>query len=874
MSHGALPPIHSAKNSERLALAPNRPIKDRLVAQLLSDMAHGDVRAAPPIRTLSEWVEDTAVRLRQLEGREVPRSQDGAAEHLAWMRIFEKEGAGHGHALGAARQARAANRFLRQWLLDDESTWLDSRFYRLRQSMQRQRGEHLGFHAEDWMADLVARLAEEAPLPVELPREISLHGFVEFTAAERRLLDGLEGRGVRLAESLPQNQSPQVRVIECAHPEQEWQAAARWARKLIEAGSRSLCIVVPPGLSESAPEWRAFRDLLQRELDPGATVSMNDGSQAIHVPAASRLSQLPLVDDAMRLLRLAVGRESQPMAFTELSRCLLSPHWAGAESERLSRAALELRLREREIHSIGRDALCRLIRNERLDHGLGILLECLEGPPPPGAGSQVIRWFHSVLSHWGWPGQTEAAPVVKAFVAVLERLDRIEFESAAEALNTLGIVLEETQVPGGGGLLSPVQVLDPETAAAGQFDATWVCHLDDSAWPPAVQPNPFLPGAVRRGIPRLNPEGHLEYYTRLTEKLAVSAPQVRFSWSRDAGHGPRGPSALLDAWSHEAAKLETVPHEAGVFEYLQDETGLPLPPEDPLDLPGGTEFFRLQAACPLAAYTRFRLSGHFPEPPGPFASARYRGELLHHALRALYARGRGEQGIPMPTDIGHAIDEALGGSGARHKLSRAALAAERGRLQRALSHWLALDSTRPGFRVESLEIPQDLAMGRARFRLRIDRVDRLNDGRLFLIDYKSGGSRSRALKWMRERMQEPQLPVYAVMLDQALDEEIGGLAIGIVKPFECRFDGISDDEMSAAPGIRVAGTGRARNAIPDWRQAMVHWRTQALMLVGEILDAKATNIIYDADIFKYAGLDLVLRHEAVVEPDKEDNDDG
>src|SRR6185312_3621474 len=71
------------------------------------------------------------------------------------------------------------------------------------------------------------------------------------------------------------------------------------------------------------------------------------------------------------------------------------------------------------------------------------------------------------------------------------------------------------------------------------------------------------------------------------------------------------------------------------------------------------------------------------------------------------------------------------------------------------------------FTVETTEQDSHYELGPLRLRLRLDRIDRLKDGRLVLIDYKSGEPKTKSLHG--ERPSEPQLLVYAAALGAAVD---------------------------------------------------------------------------------------------------------
>lgn len=853
--------IASPKQASRIVLVPNREILQRRIAESLQAVDEGGVRVAPPVFILSLWVEETAVRLRQLRCMEVPRSLDAVGGLAAWALAQPGRSQAGKLELMAARKARAADRLLRQWLVDGESVWLDPGFYRWRQQVSKDLEVRGLFSAEDWMEDLARLLDSESDWPFDLPEAIELAGFVEMTPVERRLFDALGRRRVAVRQAEVAFTRSEARVVALETPEDEWQAAALWARNRLESGARSLCIVVPQSVTASGTSAWRFRHTLGAALHD---------RHRFHIPVAGRLLELPAIRDAMMLARLALAGANEPLEFPTLSRWLLSPHWAGADREATERARLELRLRERDAFRMTLNEVRRLAQPDTVP----ALVDAVRRLPTdlPLSG----EWIHDVLVHWGWPGPGRSARL--AFEAeqlhgLLERIAALALESRDMALRLLESLCAEAAMPVGGGPLSPVQILAPEVAAGGHYDATWVCHLDDTGWPPPIRTNPFLPSAAREAVPRENPQGQLDYYARLTDMLRGTAPEVRLSWSRDGGEGPRGISPLIAGIPVD--QLPSPPpreQSSGVIERINDGQGVPFPSDGKVDLPGGANFFRLQAACPMMAYLRWRLAAQFPGMPAPFASPSYRGILMHEAMRLLYAGAEGGGAFPRKRDVGPAVERALERQGARRRLGATGYLAEAGRLNRALEEWLECDGERSGFSVSALEAEHRLSLGRAEIRVRIDRVDSLPDGRFLLIDYKSSqGKRRPVLQWLEPRVQEPQLPLYAVLLDPVGDDAVGGIAVGVVRAFDCGFDGISDEPGDIPKGMTRPGQ---RMPYPDWSALMAHWRQQAESLRDEILAGWAENRDYEPTIVDYGGLGLILRHDLTTEDSEAAGDGG
>jgi RecB family exonuclease len=179
---------------------------------------------------------------------------------------------------------------------------------------------------------------------------------------------------------------------------------------------------------------------------------------------------------------------------------------------------------------------------------------------------------------------------------------------------------------------------------------------------------------------------------------------------------------------------------------------------------------------------------------------------------------------------------------------------ERRRLQGLLERWLALEATRPPFQVEQIEGGGETAFhGGLAYKVRIDRIDRLDDGSRVLIDYKTGWVQP---DWRGERPDNPQLPMYALLHR----EDLVAVAYGRVSAGKCcfvaesaradifpnlrasRLEGMASfDDLVAAWGRRIErlaeefARGAAEVAPKD--TACRYCRLQGLCRVPSTLDA-------------------------------------
>jgi ATP-dependent helicase/nuclease subunit B len=887
------------KQAGELVLVPNQRVCDRLFARGFRDDG-APVRVAPAVAVLSQWVARTAARLDLLVGVPTPASASPLALQIAWHDAVAAGGGPRDPARRQilARRARAAERELRHWFPEPDSAWLDSEFRTWRNAVCRHLAAQDLAAPEDWLERLAARLRSGPPPPGVLPRQVRLHGFVELTSLERSLLDALRARDVRVEVEV----APRAKHESCLprafdDPQTELRAAAAWAREQYRQGRRHIGVVIN-GLDGLAAEVRAVFDRAVDRVFDGAwsTGATGDGARVDagvadaggerptwHLPGGGLLAGQAVIADALLLLRTALLRRGEPLPFPHFSRLLLSPHVQAADTERHARAVFERQLRRdgyyrRSLHDLA-NRLRHLPLAEELP-GLGALLA---EPPRLDPAADPAAAFLDCLSAWGWPGPFAAGPRVAGhlsrFATRVEELAGSGAGSGLQALQWLEAACGETPVTERGGPLSPIQVLSPEDAFGERFEAAWVANVHADNWPGRPQANPYLPASAGDHMPRAGPDGALEYARRLHAGMAALADSVVFSWARQGGDAPRLPSPLVAGGAEAAAGPAPAAHvlapwpEVAVAEFstagyagqpwleaVDDAAGLPLAAAPEARIPGGAGMVRDQSACPLAAYLRYRLNAQFESMPGPFADAAYRGQLMHAALDSLYRERVGRPGLPAAAGIGDAVDRALAGAGASQRLSAAGYAAERGRLCRLLEEWLAFERGRAGFSIEAVEWRHAFDYRGFTLTGQIDRADRLPDGRLLLIDYKS--SKVAAGAWGRARIAQPQLPLYAVLLERAGPRRVGGLALAAVRAGECGFSGIVDHPDAACDKLYALELGKAGLArrFSDWPAVRAHFEQGIAGLLDEIIAGQADNTPHEPAVLAWAGLEAVLRH--------------
>ncbi|MXX98075.1 MAG: hypothetical protein F4065_06175 [Rhodothermaceae bacterium] len=418
---------------------------------------------------------------------------------------------------------------------------------------------------------------------------------------------------------------------------------------------------------------------------------------------------------------------------------------------------------------------------------------------------------------------------------------------------------------------APVQILGVLEAMGLSFDYLWMIGMHDDAWPPPCEPAPFVPIGLqrRKELWRSTPEGMLQHAQTLADRLLKSAPTIVVSHPRREGDADRRVSPLfteLPEVSEEDLGVSTIEslgeriQRSSKMEFIEDHQGLPFGEGK---VRGGTSLFKLQAACPFRAFAELRLGATAPGIAQPGLAAQDRGRLMHRVLDILWRQLRTQAALRALSEQEEA--DLVRGI-VREELDRLTsfrgglrnerfLCVEQARLEKIIGEWLALERERTPFTVLEQEKRQDVTVGGIDIsgtnadvdenereagqdvtvagidiRIQEDRVDLLEGGERFILDYKTGGCR--VSLWDGERPDDPQLPIYAVVADSP----IAGISFGSLMMGDVKFKGIANQDIGNK-GVKVS-----KEPLPE---LIGHWR-ETLNALGR--DYKAGHAIVDPKI--------------------------
>jgi len=614
--------------------------------------------------------------------------------------------------------------------------------------------------------------------PQSITSPFQFVGFDSLTPQQEGFISRLRAAGVAVEVVAQPRRQASIHRVQCRDAAAEYDAAARWAAALVdEDPDRQVAIVIPDLNHVRAQVRRAFDAVFLPLASRGGGPAPE--SYGYELAAARPLLEAPMVASACDCLAAFCHPADRDTA-----QRLLDDVYLGADAEASQRATLSLTIARRSLSLITMRVLEQEARGAGCPDFSAALCSALAEQsiwPERAAPSAWARSFSLLLKHMHWAqGRLDSTEYQtrERFLELLAELGGMDDVmgpiQASLALSTLHDLAGNVQFEAEE-IRARVLVIDPETCAGMQFDGMWVCGLEATRWPAPAVVDPLLPLPLqtRYQIEGSTAESAARRSRRTLQRLCAAADEVFLSIPLFEGDAQLLPSALLQGVP-ECAELEQQWHSDAPDVHLFNarptliqRTDRWLPPVSGKERQrGGASVLELQSSCPFRAGAELRLGARaLPGRPRGI-DALTRGKLLHSVVADLWQRLRDSRTLVALTEderiswIGEAIEGRILPlrDGAPPVLQHL-LNLEASWLRRELLQIVQQDARRPPFAVADVEVSKTMSLGGLELELRIDRIDRLDDDMLAVIDYKTG-SEVRVTAWLQERPKLPQLPLY------------------------------------------------------------------------------------------------------------------
>ena len=713
---------------------------------------------------------------------------------------------------------------------------------------------------------------------IALPTYIKLVGFDRMTPLENHLFSVLKNCGVQVETvAVHQPTNAGIAYFAADNADAECRAAVAWAKQKLAENPRSQLAIISPTLGSLR---RELADLLDDTFHPQSLQAAHyEAPRCYDFSLGLVLTEYAIVHSALQLLRLAASKAN--ITFDEVTPILQDVYW-GSALELDARALLDVHLRKNLNASYSLEVL---IKQARHLQSRGILLNVLlnhleviakfQNPNKyKQAPSAWVTAFVDLLEAIQWADaralSSHEYQAQQAFLKCLQELSTLDailgnismFEAVQKVVELCASTMFQAEAKGD----IRIQILGLLETPAMQLDAVWALNMNDQHWPPPVKLNPLLPAELQRnrGTPNACAAVQSQFAALVHQRLLQSAPELVFSYALNEDERELRPSPLLEV-GRISTRLnpDQVPAVQTLAEILAQPANMQMLDDfiapavaENESVRGGVKLFAAQAVCPAWAFYQYRLGASQLETPVDGLDNVSRGSLLHKVLQLFWqdcaslsklkAMNNDQQTLAIDSAIEaaiHSLNKEIS-----YTIPAQVLQIERKRLSQLVQIWLEVELARADFTVQDCEKKCEFEVEGLTLKLTIDRIDRLEDGSLVVIDYKTSAVVANK-SWADERIAEPQLPIYTVLALKY--ETVSAVCFAKIRTDETKFIGLTAEEgvLPTVTALSKVKTNSAFHRFADWHVLLEHWYFSLTNIAQEIKSGEASvKITNEADL--------------------------
>ncbi|MFT5112242.1 MAG: ATP-dependent helicase/nuclease subunit B [Parasphingorhabdus sp.] len=578
------------------------------------------------------------------------------------------------------------------------------------------------------------------------------------------------------------------------------------------------------------------------------------------------LSDYPLVDDALVLLEAAINQQLSCSRFLQLLNSRFINLGLSEKQrlliERVSRQSGKMTINGRCAYLFKRqpELVDQISRENNFLHAIFTSDFIIEKQ----SYIETAESFAAHLRKLGWPGHNHSSRNIRLSEQLSECLSNlgdlnlIQTEvSPRESLSRLVAFVNRPYRPGMAS--ENVQVISPQQLNGCHFDTLWVVKLHNANWPRAENPDAFLALQIQRkaGIPSSNSELCADQANDFYLQLSHSAKQLHLSYSTIDDNDECSPASIARSLGFDQADNQVIPVTPQSVELIDDQNGVKLS-SGPVR--GGTGLLTTQSECPFKAYVSYRLGVEKVSEPDPGQDPRFKGQVIHAVLEQIWQQLGDKNALMEKTadqltlwiteltakQVAAQPEFRETGLGRNYMQLHSKLIAEQ------ILSWLNLEKSRVHFNVLQTEQSITLELHGLQFKLRIDRIDRLENQLKLIIDYKTGTYKTPDIG--HEHPTQLQLPAYALVNT----EEECGVALAWLTPGQMKLWGIAPCD-NADVSIKAFNKIKQLKNFTSWQELVNAWREHLESLAAAIKNGAADVQPRDSTVCKLCKYQSVCR---------------
>jgi hypothetical protein len=258
----------------------------------------------------------------------------------------------------------------------------------------------------------------------------------------------------------------------------------------------------------------------------------------------------------------------------------------------------------------------------------------------------------------------------------------------------------------------------------------------------------------------------------------------------------------------------------------------------------GTEFLKLQIACPFQANAKIRLKAHKLEVPLPFLTKAFKGEVLHKTLAKFWDKHLEISNVKKLSnseiykELNFLAKQSIFNLifFKKNHLNKIFIDLEAKRIADLCYNYIInYDLNRSDFKLIHIEKKLTVKLEEFLIKIKVDRIDELTTGELLIIDYKTGrlGFNPFNLNNYQDlNIDDPQLFIYSLY-----KKNIKAVLLANIRTEKIEFIGLIDSK------IKIFNTTELKTkllSIDDWQNYLNKIYAKLYKLIHEFKQGIAT----------------------------------
>ena len=463
--------------------------------------------------------------------------------------------------------------------------------------------------------------------------------------------------------------------------------------------------------------------------------------------------------------------------------------------------------------------------------------------------------FNQWLDKWGWSTgridtdlSSDQYQLDKKFANTLDSFARLEIVlnkcGLGRALDLLSTQCQE-EVFSPQAEPAPILISGVYEAIGREVDVLFLTGVNEE-FLSSMPSIPFIPASVfvDTQYPSATHDRHFKQMKAVYDSLLLSAKESHLSFSRTDLLDPDQAKAISPLIRKlKVIDVEPTPREQNLEQLIEyhDEHGLAYPQDKPIA--HGMAIFKDQSSCPFKAFATHRLQCRQVDDPEFGLEATAQGILIHALLEIVWQDLADSAGLTkwlsqsetqkskdldgwIASSIEHCADDF-------NSEQVTLIRRESARYKLIITQWLEYEMQRPiAFSVVEKEWEFSAELGGIPYRGTVDRIDVAEDGRVLIIDYKTGSVKRS--DWIGDRLSNPQMPLYCLAHEQQKNRKASAIAYAKVRRDDLGFSYLG--EAGLFNSVKRYGEQYEQ----EWVEEQPLWQAKLETVAQEFLAGQAT----------------------------------